>query len=247
MADRGLRGRANCKPDELTMTMNLLEFARGPGWAIAATIFVLGVGWRLLSLWRLPRFPDRSPAREGAPSKAAAAWGGIVGGMWPRKELVRRTRMPTINGYVFHVGLALVVFGFAPHIAFVHRILGVSWPALPDVVMVVASGVTILSLLMALMFRLTDPVLKQISRPDDWISWTLTFLPMFTGMAVITDPSATLLARDHVIYGGPLAVHLLSLELLLIWFPFGKLMHAFLFALSRGATGIRFSHRGVKV
>jgi hypothetical protein len=40
-------------------------------------------------------------------------------------------------------------------------------------------------------------------------------------------------------------VHLLSLELLLIWFPFGKLMHAFLFAFSRGASGMRFSHRGV--
>jgi hypothetical protein len=39
----------------------------------------------------------------------------------------------------------------------------------------------------------------------------------------------------------------LSLELLLIWFPFGKLMHAVWFALSRGATGIRFSHRGVRI
>ena len=49
-----------------------------------------------------------------------------------------------------------------------------------------------------------------------------------------------------MIYRGPLAVHLLSLELLLIWFPFGKLMHAVLFAFSRGATGMRFSHRGVR-
>ena len=36
-----------------------------------------------------------------------------------------------------------------------------------------------------------------------------------------------------------------TLELLLVWFPFGKLMHAFLFVFSRGATGMRFSHRGV--
>ncbi len=64
-------------------------------------------------------------------------------------------------------------------------------------------------------------------------------------MAVTSGPSEALLAREHVIYGGPLAAHLLSLELLLMWFPFGKLMHAFLFAFSRGATGMRFSHRGV--
>ena len=65
-------------------------------------------------------------------------------------------------------------------------------------------------------------------------------------MAVMGEPSAAILARSHVIYGGPLAMHLLSLELLLVWFPFGKLMHAVLFAFSRGATGLRFSHRGVE-
>ena len=54
------------------------------------------------------------------------------------------------------------------------------------------------------------------------------------------------MAHGGSIYHGPLAVHLLSFVLLLIWFPFGKLMHAFLFAFSRGATGMRFSHRGVR-
>jgi hypothetical protein len=75
----------------------------------------------------------------------------------------------------------------------------------------------------------------------------VTFLPVITGMAVITEASSIVLARNHVIYPGPLAVHLLAFELMLIWFPFGKLMHAFLFAFSRGATGVRFSHRGVKL
>ena len=156
-------------------------------------------------------------------------------------------RFVTINAYVFHIGLALVVFGYAPHIAFIQRLIGLSWPALPDMVMVLATAATIMALLLALTLRLTDPVRKKISNADDLITWTVTFLPVMTGMAAMAEPSAAILARDHVIYGGPLAVHLLSLELLLVWFPFGKLMHAFLFALSRGATGIRFSHRGVKV
>ena len=122
-----------------------------------------------------------------------------------------------------------------------------SWPALPDVVMYLASAATIVALLLALALRLTDPVRRLISNADDGISWTLTFLPLFTGMAVAGEPSQAILARQHVIYGGPLAVHLLTLELLLLWFPFGKLMHAVLFAFSRGATGVRFSHRGVQV
>ena len=72
-------------------------------------------------------------------------------------------------------------------------------------------------------------------------------LPMLTGMSVVVEPSLAILARDHVTYPIPLAIHLLSVELLLIWFPFGKLMHAFLFVFSRGATGMRFSHRGVQL
>ena len=33
---------------------------------------------------------------------------------------------------------------------------------------------------------------------------------------------------SYTIYRNPVALHLLSLELLLVWFPSGKLMHAFL-------------------
>jgi nitrate reductase gamma subunit len=90
-------------------------------------------------------------------------------------------------------------------------------------------------------------VLQLISTTDDRISWAVTLLPMLTGMAVLSEPSAALLAREHAIYRAPLAVHLLSLELLLLWFPFGKLMHAVLFVFSRGATGVRFNHRGVRL
>jgi hypothetical protein len=89
-------------------------------------------------------------------------------------------------------------------------------------------------------------VLKRISNGDDWITWTVTFLPLLTGMALLGDPSATILARDHAVYRGPLAVHLLSLELLLVWFPFGKLMHAFLVLPSRMQLATFFGRRGVR-
>lgn len=226
--------------------MDLLEFARGPALTLALVVFVAGTLWRLLGVLRRPRLPDLSPARAGAPPKWPAALRAIGRGMWPRKALGQGVLLISLNGYVFHLGLALVFLGYAPHIAFVHRLTGLSWPALPDAVMYLAAGATIVSLLLALWLRLTDPVRKSISNADDLITWTLTFLPMLTGMALLSEPSAVMLARDHAVYPGPLAVHLLTLELFLIWFPFGKLMHAILFAFSRGATGIRFSHRGVE-
>ena len=225
--------------------MNLLEIARGPGLIFALAVFVLGTLWRLVGVLSLPRMRDLSPAREGAPSKLAGALRANVRAMWPRKEFAPSTLFVTINGYVFHLGLALVFFGYAPHIAFIRRVTGLSWPALPDPVMYLAAGCTVISLLLALSLRLADPVRRKISNADDMITWTITFLPLFTGMAVTGAPSAALLARDHVVYTGALAVHLLTLELLLVWFPFGKLMHALLFAFSRGATGMRFGHRGV--
>jgi nitrate reductase gamma subunit len=227
--------------------MDLLDVARGPALAFAIVVFVVGTLWRLLGVLRLQRQHDLWPPRAGAPGPARAALGAVVRGMWPRREFGQAAMVTTFNGYVFHIGLALTVFGYAPHIAFVRRLTGLGWPALPDATMYFASGVTMVALLLALWQRIADPVRRLISSPDDYISWTLTFLPIFTGMAVLGTPSEAILARDHVVYRTPLAIHLLSLELLLIWFPFGKLMHAVLFWFSRGATGLRFARRGVAV
>jgi hypothetical protein len=47
-------------------------------------------------------------------------------------------------------------------------------------------------------------------------------------------------------YPTTLALHLLSLELLLVWMPFGKLSHAFLVFLSRGTTGAAFARKGAQ-
>lgn len=225
--------------------MDLLDFARGPGLGLAAAVFVLGLAWRIGGVLRLPRHADLSPPRAGAPSPARAALAGIVRGMWPRAQFGQAAQVITVNGYVFHIGLALVFFGYAPHIDFIRRHLGFGWPALPDGVMYLAAGATILSLLLAMWLRLTDPVRRLISRPDDHISLALTLLPLFTGMAALGEPSSALLQHGTTLYRTPLAIHLLSLELLLVWLPFGKLAHALLFAFSRGATGMRFRHRGV--
>jgi nitrate reductase gamma subunit len=166
--------------------------------------------------------------------------------MVPHRGFHPSATLVTINPYVFHIGLALVFFGYAPHIAFIRRLTGLGWPALPDMVMYIAAAATIVSLLIALLFRLTDPVLKKISRADDMLVWALTMLPLMTGMAVVGESSASLLAHANPLYRGPLAVHLLSLELLLVWFPFGKLMHAFLVFPNRMRLARLFGRRGVR-
>lgn len=226
--------------------MNLLDVARGPLLAVAALVFTLGVAWRLWGLWRRPPMPDLSAARAGAPAPWVGALGHVWRGLHPGRAMGSGHFLRGLNAYVMHIGLGLIFFGYGPHIEFVRRYTGLGWPALPDAVMYLAAGVTILSMIGALLVRLNDPVLRLIGNADDWLSWALTFLPLITGMAVVTEASVNTIARDHVVFPGPLAVHLIAFELLLLWFPFGKLMHAFLFPFSRGATGMRFSHRGVR-
>jgi len=219
--------------------MELLDFARGPALAFGLVVFVVGSLWRLAGVLLLPRMRDLSPARDGAPPAPLAALRTVLRRMWPRKEFAQATLFPTINSYVFHLGLALVVFGLAPHILFIRSLTGLTWPGLPSNLVYGVGVITLASLFAALARRLGHPVLRLLSHSGDYVSWLLTTLPVVTG----------LLATSHLgaRYETLLAIHILSISALLVWFPFGKLMHAVLFVFSRGATGMRFSHRGVNV
>lgn len=219
--------------------MSLLDFARGPAIEIAFAIFAAGVLWRLISLLLLPWARDRSAKRAGAPNALVGAVGGFVRHLWPPKTYLRSSLFSTVNGYVFHLGLAIIVFGLAQHILFLHGLFGVAWPNLPSGVISVVSVITLASLLAALGRRMTNPVLKLISTFNDYFSWFVTFLPVLTGVIAVSHLWAP--------YETLLAVHILSVCLFLIWFPFGKLMHAFLVFLTRSETGIFYSRRGAEI
>jgi nitrate reductase gamma subunit len=225
--------------------MDLLDWARGPLLYGALTVFIVGVGWRALAFFRLPAAPvPVAPPRQAF--GRVKAMSAALTRSWPRRGLPQSATLVTLNPYVFHIGLALVFLGYAPHIAFIRRLTGLGWPALPDMVMYLSAAATIISLLLALMFRLTDPVLRKISRADDMVTWAVTMLPLVTGMAVVgASPSDYPLYKPAFEYRDPIALHLLSLELLLVWFPFGKLMHAFLVLPARMQLATFLGRRGV--
>ena len=223
--------------------MNLLDFARGPGLTISLIIFAAGIAWRLYGIFRLGRKPDFSAPRSTATT--AGAWRMIASKMWPQRAFQAASGGATFNGYLYHLGWFIAFLAFVPHIAFVERLTGISWPALPDAVMAVATAVAILGLVVALARRITDPVLRLLSNFDDYFTWVVTMLPLVTGMALIHGTSDGLETIPVTPYTTPRALHLLSLELLLIWLPFGKLAHAFLVFFSRGATGAAFARKGV--
>jgi len=67
---------------------------------------------------------------------------------------------------------------------------------------------------------------------------------LLTGMIAIHQSYPPGSAPLPPIYPLPLALHLLSVELLFVWLPFGKLAHAFLVLASRAITGAALARKG---
>jgi len=223
----------------------LLEFARGPALWFALLVLILGSLWRIVAIWRLGAKPDLSEPRSTR--WLAGALHGIFGRMIPRKEFRHSENLGGLNAYVYHIGLALIVFGYLPHIEFIERLTAISWPALPAAVMYLAVGPTLVSLLIALQERLADPVRRLLSGCDDYFSWFVVVLPLATGMAAINQSVSPGAPPAAPLYPLPVAIHLLSAELLLVWLPFGKLAHAFLVFFSRGITGAALARKGAAI
>lgn len=219
--------------------MELLEFARGPALTFAITVFIAGVAFRIFSLFLMWRSRDASAGRSHERPRIVAALREISRRMWPESVYKRQTLFTLINGYVFHIGLALIVFALLPHILFFEDLLGISWGHLPNNVIYALSVVTLVSLIAALVMRLSNPAQRIISSFDDYFSWLVTFLPVVTGLIATSHLGAR--------YETLLGLHILSVALLLVWLPFGKLMHWLLVFVTRSQTGIQLNHRGAQL
>lgn len=214
--------------------MTLLDFARGPAMEIAIAVFFFGFFWRVLGVLLLWQRTNLSEPRR------KHAWLGGVHGLWahvwPYKPFAPKVTLQYTIGYVLHIGIFIVLLFYGPHVMFFESVLGFGWPTLPNGLISIVAIITMVTLIVALFKRLTDKVLRRISNFDDYAAWTVTFLPLVTGFAAK--------ANLWPIYETGLAVHLLSVWLLLIYFPFGKLMHAVWFGVSRYKTGARFERKG---
>lgn len=221
---------------------SLLELARGPALWASLTVLSAGSLWRIVGILRLGTTPDLSePRRTGW---LAGALHGIVARMVPHPAMRRATGVAAWNGYAYHIGLAVIVFAYLPHIEFIKRLTGLRWPALPEPVVFLFVGLTFVSLFVALLMRLNDPVRRLLSGFDDYFSWCVVVLPLFTGMGLLDQSYAAGPASAVPLNPLPVAIHLLSVELLFVWLPFGKLAHTFLVFASRGITGAALARKG---
>lgn len=214
--------------------MSFIDFVEGPLYYVAATIFVLGALWRVIGIIRIGRKKDISPP------KGSAAMGFVKGNLrhfFPRGIFARRTWMHIVGGYGFHLGLFGLLLFAAPHVAFIsERITGFSWPTLPRWGFIITAEVAFLGLIVLWVRRFSDPVMRLISDWDDHIGTWLTFLAMLSGCFALEEAHVWLRAT-----------HMLLVDVWLIYFPFGRLMHTFTFFLSRGNTGATYGRKGMNL
>jgi nitrate reductase gamma subunit len=216
--------------------MTLLDFARGIGLQVAVLIMIGGLCWRLAGILLLRRRPQHALSRAPLLGRIGGGAAMIFTRSIPRRTFWPRIGVSVVLSTIFHIGFLAIILGGAPHILVIHQITGLSWPNLPKGLVVVISGLTLASMIALLIRRIVHPVTRLLSTVDDYLSWLVVFLPVLTGILLSGETVGS--------YETLLALHILSVELLMIWLPFGKLMHGVLVFASRGAMGFNFARKG---
>ena len=215
--------------------IEFLSWVRGPGFQIASIVFVGGIVVRLLETLLLGRAPNLAEAKGPAISSGFKT---IISRSHSVAGKFKRATFTIVAGYIFHIGLLVSLFFFAPHILLFKDITGFSWPSMPTPIVDALTVVSIIALLAVLVHRLSSKVLRHLSNTEDWLVWFVTIAPLVTGYIAfhrIGGTAPTLLA-----------IHILSVELLMIVFPFTKLMHAFTLFIARYYNGAMSGYRGVQ-
>ena len=220
-------------------THTLLDFVRGPGFFWAFSIMIAGILLRLVGILLFRLQSDAAqPKERGA---IAAGLRTMLLRSVPPHELEKNITFQHFTGYVWHMGWFVTFLLLGAHLPFIRSVIGFGWPALPNGVILVLSALTLGILLTLWIRRWYNPVLRLISDFDDHLSVVLTMAPIVTGIAAFAHWSP-FGAR----YETMLALHLASIELLMIWIPFGKIFHMVTGLIVRYRTGAAFIRRGVR-
>jgi nitrate reductase gamma subunit len=211
----------------------IAQFIDGPLWYFSAIFFLLGVAWRIFMILKAGVSKDLAVPRESGSGGAVRT---IFSRFVPERTVRRRGKVQVIAGYMFHVGLFALLFFARPHVDFIaERITGFGWQAMPLWGFIIAAEVAFAGLILLWLYRLLNPVTRLLSSVDDHVGTVLVFLVMLTGCLALAQSVEALRL-----------VHLLLAELLLIYFPFSNLMHAFTFPFSRAYTGAAMARRGIR-
>ena len=222
--------------------MKALQFTRGPLFKAAFWFFVVGMLLRLVqalrSGWKHRVAVDKTGRVAGAGQSFLS--GLLVLPFIPGlKGAFQRKPVIYLAGGLFHLGLLTVILLSKTHMSAWKSMIGFGWPVLPSAAVSWLAAIGIVAMLALLINRLFDPVLRLISGPSEWLNWLLVFLPMITGFV---------LARKLWLpYEVSFSIHMLLVDILLIWIPLSRISHFAFYFFSRAIQGVEFNTRRVVV
>ena len=151
----------------------ILEFARGPFFYVSLLFMLFGLTYRLVTVISLGWSKDRVPDKG---SKAGGVVKSFLKGIliWPFIPWVKNTfnRNPLIyiGGGLFHLALFAIVILGTPHMLVWKSLTGLHWWTLPLPIVDWFAAVGIIAMIILLVNRHVNPVLKLLSGPAK-LSW----------------------------------------------------------------------------
>lgn len=213
--------------------LRLYDLGAGPLFAVSLAVFLLGMAGRVLRFLQLAKTVDPAALKGFRPGWALKS---ILRWLVPANISARENPLPTLAGFVLHIGVLGVALFLQAHVVLWDQAWNVSWITLPDeaadwlALAALAAGVFLI------VRRLAAPHVRALTGPKDWLVLGLTLCPMLTGICAY---------HQWGDYDTFIALHVLSADALLFLAPFTKLSHVVLFFVSRAVTGSDFGKRQV--
>lgn len=217
---------------------------------IAGGIFLIGMTCRIVRWLKVP-VPFQLTIFP-APKDSAGQMTAIGSEMLFFKSLLRGDKQLWTWAWLLHVSLAAVIVGHIVGIYYLMNqftLIGLSPAASQTMSMTfgtVAGIVLLLSLLVLFYRRISDPIVKRISDPADFIDLLLILAVVVTGNhmrlpGVHVDLPAIKAYMGSLLTFSPMAIpdnsifisHFILVNILLIYFPFSKLVHVAGFFVNR--------------
>lgn len=217
----------------------LMHFVRGPMFYAALVFFIAGMLYRLVHVLMLGFGknlvePKSNPA-EGALRSFLNGW--LILPFAPRiRDAWARNPITYVAGGSFHVALFVVIFLGAAHMLVWKSLLGFGWPTLPLPIVDALAAIGLLAMVVLFFNRLMSPVLKLLSKFSDFMNLIMVFLPFLTGYF--------LTHRLFLRYEAMFTLHVLSINLLLIWIPLSRISHFMFYFITKARHGARFATHG---
>ncbi len=193
-----------------------IAWARGPAFLFAVTFMLLGMTRHVvLGVCEVVRAMRRA-GNKTLPYRQilTATWQWLL----PVGKLKDRLCL-SLTSLTFHIAILIVPVFLGGHISLWARGLGISWPAIPNLLADVLTIVAIVTAVALVIQRAASRPTRVLSRFQDYVIPLVVAMPFVSGFLVMHP------AANPFSYGATLLVHIMSANLVFVLIPITKLSH----------------------